>query len=81
MAMPTKDEVRARFWALKAAKEAADARIAPLREARDAAVNAFQVEDEGRIGGIRAIEADVLEGLSMAEVMNARSAKTRMPDQ
>lgn len=65
MKLPTKDEMRARFWELKGKIDAAEARTAPLREARDASWNAAQAADRAAMAEIRAVEADVAEGLSM----------------
>lgn len=70
MAFPTKDEMRARFWALKNAIEAVEAAVAPLREARDAAWNAAQDADRVAMAEIRAIEAEVEPGVGMFEAKN-----------
>jgi hypothetical protein len=67
MAIPSKDEMKARFWELKGVIEAAHDKIAPLREARDAAVNAHAEADEKAMADIRAIEAEVTPGLNMAD--------------
>ena len=70
MAMPTKDEMRARFWELTAALEAMRAKTAPLRAARDAHVNAAAAKDEAMMAQIRTIEAECLPGLNAFDAQN-----------
>lgn len=65
--LPTKEEMTARFWALTDAMDAVRAKVAPLREKRDAAVNKAAEEDRKAMEAIRAIESDVIDGMSMYE--------------
>lgn len=65
MAIPTKEEMKARFWNLTGKMDAARAKIAPLRAKRDAMVNRHREEDEKAMAEIRKIEAAVEPDLNM----------------
>ncbi len=77
MAMPTKEEMKARFWELENAMVAARAKIAPLREARDAEVNAAAARDIEMMAEIRAIEAEVLPGVSAFDAQQEQAFLAR----
>lgn len=75
--MPSKEDMRARYWELLDAMDAVRAKVAPLREARDAAVNAAARADEKAMAEIHAIEAKVEPGLAMFEAQNELAALAR----
>ena len=62
---PDKEEMRLRFWQLKNAVDAAKAAIVPLQEVRDAFVNEAREKEAGLMAPIKAIKADVLDGISL----------------
>ena len=64
-----KEEMRARFWTLKKAVDAGKEKIIPFRVKRDAFVNKYNDRDKDAelMAPIRAIQSDVLNGMSMAE--------------
>lgn len=70
MALPSKEEMRARFWELHDALEANRAKVAPLRAARDKFVNEAAAKDAGMMAEIRAVEAEVLPGLNAYDAQN-----------
>lgn len=75
--MPSKEEMRARYWALRDKMDAVRAKVAPLREARDAAANAAARADEKAMAEIRAIEAKVEPGLNMFDAQNELASLAR----
>lgn len=58
MKIPSKEEMRARYWEVHNAMDAVRAKTAPLREARDAFVNEAREKDEAMMAEIFALEAD-----------------------
>lgn len=75
--MPSKEEMRARYWELLAAMDAVRAKVAPLREARDKAANDAAAADKAAMAEIRAVEATVEPGLGMYEAQNELAALAR----
>lgn len=66
MALPSKEEMRLRFWALKKAVDARESSVAAKREKCEPEWNAAQAKRKKDIEAIRALEADVgLDSLSM----------------
>ena len=66
MALPTKDEMRARFWDLKHAIDAKESAVAALREKYEPEWNAATAARKAHMEEIRSLEGDVgIDGLSM----------------
>jgi len=78
LSIPTKEEAVARFWELKAAIDAVEAEAAPLREARDAHVNEAAAKDKELMAEMRALDEDVIDGLSMYEAKMQLSACAKL---
>lgn len=75
--MPSKEDMRARYWELRDAMDSVRDKVAPLRAARDAAVNAAAAADRKAMAEIRAIEAKVEPGLGMHDAQNELAALAR----
>lgn len=76
-AMPSKEEMKARFWELHDALDATRAKAAPLREAHDAFVNEAREKAEAMHKQILDVEADVIGGLNLFDAQMEQAAIAR----
>lgn len=62
---PDKEEMRLRFWHLKKAVDAGKEKILPLQAERDKFANEAREKEAELTKPIRAVQADVVDGISM----------------
>jgi hypothetical protein len=73
--LPTREDLRDEFWKLRDEIDAIDAARAPLREARDAWINAEQAKIAARDAELMAEIRDVEKGLHAKKMRLSRLAE------